>query len=628
MHEIYFSMIKIEGYRGRNFTLKMNPMGENTVFKMDGNTGKTTTIELLRWCFGHSQHEAEKSNMFKHMWTNPSYVLDDTKKGTQKCEIIIQFSATGDDNQKHFFTFKRETQGEHIENYPPVNEKITKIYDTLEIDRGKDVLIGNDVFSYMSQEFRFNECEEYFCFDGEKARDIMQLASNSKNIKELLELVNRRTTHPKLREYKQKLETLRERVLDEAKSKISDKALEVNVTRRDNRRKELTQLDREIEGKDQERRACTLALDRLTDEHHRADQQITTAKSQELVERTRYELIKEQKKKSLNERRAEIYEHFPDWISANISDQINGIKKMVKEKGKLPEPYRRDLIESCLTSGFCDICGRPLDKEAEERVKSLELQMAPYGVHDFLSLTFSLPLMTFPSDSKYSAIKKLIEEYNIADTRLESIKLSDDDEKLISERDTLLERIGIMQRKISNIERDIQEQKEWRIKLVSEINELEAKIILLSENKVILDKINESIQIIDNAAENIKLKATEIISNVISEGVTSILGPKFSAKLSQKEGLMLGENGFFGKEKGGYSGRLVLSYCFAEAMTMVEPIIVDTPAGNIGDARKKLAEHLVANHRQVILLCLPTELENFASIVSTREPTEVINLEM
>jgi hypothetical protein len=145
---------------------------------------------------------------------------------------------------------------------------------------------------------------------------------------------------------------------------------------------------------------------------------------------------------------------------------------------------------------------------------------------------------------------------------------------------------------------------------------------------VILDKINESIQIIDNAAENIKLKATEIISNVISEGVTSILGPKFSAKLSQKEGLMLGENGFFGKEKGGYSGRLVLSYCFAEAMTMVEPIIVDTPAGNIGDARKKLAEHLVANHRQVILLCLPTELENFASIVSTREPTEVINLEM
>ena len=47
MKDIHFSLIKISGFRGRNFTLKMNPRGQNTIFIMDGNTGKTTTIELL-----------------------------------------------------------------------------------------------------------------------------------------------------------------------------------------------------------------------------------------------------------------------------------------------------------------------------------------------------------------------------------------------------------------------------------------------------------------------------------------------------------------------------------------------------------------------------------------------------
>jgi hypothetical protein len=148
----------------------------------------------------------------------------------------------------------------------------------------------------------------------------------------------------------------------------------------------------------------------------------------------------------------------------------------------------------------------------------------------------------------------------------------------------------------------------------------------LAENKIILDKIDESIQIVDGAAEKIKLRATEIISNVISEGVSSVLGPKFSARLSQTDGLVLGEDGFYGKEKGGYSGRLILSYCFAEAMTLVDPIIVDTPVGNIGSQREKLADHLAANHKQVVLLCLPTEIINFAPFISPKS-LEIKNLE-
>ena len=65
MLDIHFSMFKISGYRGRKFTLKLNPRSENTVFVMDGNIGKTTTIELLRWCFNYNESSA--ANKFSHM---------------------------------------------------------------------------------------------------------------------------------------------------------------------------------------------------------------------------------------------------------------------------------------------------------------------------------------------------------------------------------------------------------------------------------------------------------------------------------------------------------------------------------------------------------------------------------
>jgi hypothetical protein len=175
-----------------------------------------------------------------------------------------------------------------------------------------------------------------------------------------------------------------------------------------------------------------------------------------------------------------------------------------------------------------------------------------------------------------------------------------------------------MEEEIAKINRDIEDRKEWLNELNEKKTSIQEKIGVLKDNKIILDNIDESLKIIQEAEEKIKQKAIEIISSVISEGVSSILGDRFTAKFSQTEGLMLGEDGFYGIEKGGYSGRLVLSYCFAEAMTLVGPIIVDTPAGNIGDARPKLAAHLVANHNQVILLCLPSELDNFADIVSKK----------
>ena len=113
-----------------------------------------------------------------------------------------------------------------------------------------------------------------------------------------------------------------------------------------------------------------------------------------------------------------------------------------------------------------------------------------------------------------------------------------------------------------------------------------------------------------------KEKTIDIISAVLSESISSILGPSFSANFSRDHGLLLGENDQFSPEIGGMSGRIILAYCFAEAMTLIDPIIIDTPSGNVGSHRQPLGTHLSANHNQVICLCLPTETTDFAPYIS------------
>lgn len=623
MNNVHFSLVKVGGYRGRNFTLKMNHKGQHTVFIMDGNTGKTTTIELLRWCFRYPQSEAE--NKFEHMWARPAHVLDDTKKGHQVCEITIQWTASDDVDKEHFFQFTRVTEGEFEHDYQPVGDKITKITDNLEIDHGSQVLTGDNVHDYMAREFRFNECAEYFCFDGEKAREVMQLASDSGKINLLLELVNRRTTHPKLEEYKEKLNGLRERVLSEARARITDHALKISLGKLNGKIGELRQTERYYNETNRDITVHSLALRQLRDQYDQLEDQITKAKAKELIERNKYETEQKDISRQIKEKRSRIYEDSQEWVSADVMDAVNRVKAEVKEKGKLPEPYRRDLIQSCLLSGICEICGRRLDKPSEQRVRQLERQVAPHEVHVFLSSDFTISASALDHKLQYESIIELVKKSEELGTRIRSIKLSERDEQLVAERDSLNTRITDLTSKVTRLQIDAADLKELINKLRGEVKDLEEKNAALRENKIILDKIDESIKIIDDAAEKIKVRATEIISDVISEGISSILGPNFSAKLSQEEGLMLGEDGFYGKEKGGYSGRLILSYCFAEAMTLVDPIIVDTPVGNIGSQREKLADHLIANHKQVILMCLPTEISNFAHVISSIEPMEVKN---
>lgn len=630
MNDLHFSLIKISGYRGRNFELKMRPRGQHTVIIMDGNTGKTTTIELLRWCFGFSQSEAV--NKFNHMWNHPAHVLDDTKKGHQTCEITTQFSAMDDTNHEHFFQFKRVTEGEfdHKHASAEIGDKITKIRDTLEIDRGSKVLTGDEVFDYMAHEFRFDECAEYFCFDGEKAREVMQLASDSGKIEILLELINQRTTHPKLEEYKEKLDSLREWVLSEARAKITDKALQISMGKFRGKIRELRETEKYLTEKERDINVVSLALKRLKGQRQQLQDRITSARAQNLIERNKYENKQKNFANKVHEKRGLIFEDSLKWVTnglfADVTVAVNQIKTQIKEKGKLPEPYRRDLIKNCIESGTCEICGRALDEESEKRIKRLERLVAPHGVQVFLSSDFSIPTIAFESKTEYNTIKELIKEHRDLDVKIRSIKLSERDAQLVTERDSWDNQIHDLTTKLARLKTDAADLKEIKGELGKKIKDLKEKNIALRENKIILDKIDVSLKVIDNTTEKIKFRATEILSKVISEGISSILGPNFSAKLSQTDGLVLGEDGFYGKEKGGYSGRLILSYCFAEAMTLVEPIIVDTPVGNIGSQRESLAAHLIANHKQVILLCLPTEISNFAHIISSSKPIVVKNL--
>lgn len=622
MREIHFNKIRISGFRGRNFILNCNPRGQHTVFVMDGNTGKTTAIELLRWCFRTPQSKA--IDKFEHMWNKPAHILDDIKEGMQECEIEIQFEAKDASDKFRNYSFTRKVRGEYIEGHPLVGDKIQEINDVLEIDNGVEVISGDRAFEYISSNFRLDDCADYFCFDGEKAREVMQAAADKGKIHTLLDVVNRRVTHPKLRQFESKLNNLRNRVHREAKSKVTDRALEINF----NKIRELSNDEIIFKGLISEKvnklKMIDAAISRLEKEVRDIDDDIDKSRIENLIQRKELETQQNQLSDDINDNRIGIYKNMSNWIQTEHYDKINDIKTKLKETGKLPEPYRADLISSCLDLGVCQICGRDLDPESKEHVHDLSKLIASHKVQEFLSSTFSIRQTKFNPREIDIEIKKYVDAYDILGTKINEIKLSDAEQRLIDERTFKLTQFISHRTDRENLLIEKSRFDDALEETLRQLKEHQDKNEALREYRIILDRIEASKEIIKDAAEKIRIKAIEIISEVISEGVTSILGDAFSAKLTIENGLLLGEDGYYGKEKGGYSGRLILSYCFAEAITLVDPIIVDTPVGNVGTHRKALAKHLFANHQQVILLCLPTELANFSDII-TDKPIPIIN---
>lgn len=622
-NNLHFSKVKIEGYRGRHFELNMKPRGEHSVFIMDGNTGKTTTIELLRWCFTYKESDAE--GKFRHMWQNPAHILDSKVEGKQKCNITINFS---DDN--HDYSFRRETKGEYKkerdQNKKVIGDVIESIDDYLEIDNGKDVIQGDDVNRYISRKFRLNQCAEYFCFDGEKAREVMMYSADQGQLFKLLETINQRSTHPLLIDFKSQLEKLRKKVYRVSKSKCSDKALSQNINKLEDKNLELSIARREIESIDEDIGVHEKAIFELDQDIKLLDEEISNSKSEQLLKKTGLKNDLVNIKKEIASKRSNIYKYSLNWVDVGISDIINSIKENVKERGRLPEPYRDELINMCLNSQppTCQICGRELDEKGRDRVCELKELVAPHDVHSFLNNQFVSNYNSFDPFTINQEIQGLINQHESHIKDLTSIKLSDSEEKMVIERERFKEKRKNIEKDRTRLQLDRETITEEISYIEKEISELSGKNVALEENKIILDKIEETMVTIGKTEEKMKEKAIHIISQVISESVKSILGDNFGAKLSKEDGLLLGEDDYYDVEAGGMSGRLVLTYCFAEAMTLIDPIIVDTPSGNIGSHREALAKHLKANHDQVILLCLPTEVQNFAHVLSDEKDMIIV----
>jgi DNA sulfur modification protein DndD len=624
MSDVHFHEISIKGFRGRNFNLKMNPRGQHTVFIMDGNTGKTTTIELLRWCFRFKETDAV--NKFEHMWEVPAHIFDDTKKGHQICTIEIIFSAF-DNNNEHLFKFQRTAEGEYDPNYSKIGDKVKSIHDFLEVDKGKEVYSHDSAFEYLDKNFRFKDCHEYFCFDGEKAREIMQITGNPEKIIRLMESIESRTKHLPLQIIRTHLETLRQEIHELARSRITDRAIQKNCTELEKKENERKLAEKEISKIDLEIRANVQAISNLNEELNQKNKKIIEEKVKNLITKNNFENKQKQIVVDINNKRYQIYKNYKNLFWSENLDITNKIKSEIKERGRLPEPYRENLIQDCIRERKCQICNRPLDENAINSIKNLERQIAPHSVQIFLEKPFSIPQNEMDLDAIRDEIENLINEYNDLEIKINSLNLSDEEIQKISELDKIKEQISEFESNAVKFSRDKEDLEELVRTLKKEKSELEKKIGILQENKYILDAIDRAMEILDQTEEQIKNTAIEIIGQAISSGISSILGPTFSARLSQKDGLLLGENNVYTTGKGGYSGRLILAYCFAEAMTLIDPIIIDTPVGNIGSHRKALANHLMKNHKQIILFCLPTEINDFGNIIS-QNPIEIKNIEV
>jgi len=614
---LHFSIINVEGYRGRNFKLKMQAPSKQSVFVMEGNTGKTTLIELLRWCFKYPQSRAE--GKFRHMFTEPAHVLDwDFPNKKQRCKIEIHFSKNG-----HNYMFRRTTEGEYSKeeaNEGEIGDNISKIEDVIEVDMGAEVYRGDDAHTVLT-ELGITASADYFLFDGERAREYMQFASDRSKVQELVDAVDKRVTPRRLVEYSRDLNELEERVFQELGSRVTDRGLSRVLNRLHDLGLEIANARREQRRLDDEIGALERTAKQLEGNIAELNDKIISIKSKNLNQITILNNEIKNIKDGIYRERSSIYENFLKLIS-HVSDKeiINKIKTKIRERGKLPEPYRKDLINLCLESDppLCHICGRELDKKSKERIKLLGKQVAPHNVQVFLSSDISYETTPFDPNKKYFEIEKLLEELESKEKKLDRVQLSSEEKNLMKDRDKKLALLYKHQEHLGDLRGELDACVGEIRRLEGEEKELKKKSKLWREYRIILDEIESAKNIIEETKKEIKKYTINIISETIGKSVKSILGPRFSAKLTE-DSLYLGENEVFHPEVGGMSGRLVLAYCFAEGMTRVDPMIIDTPVGKMDDSqREQLAGHLKANHRQVILLCLSTELDSFAPVLSPK----------
>ncbi|MDG6219791.1 MAG: hypothetical protein QCI00_10215, partial [Candidatus Thermoplasmatota archaeon] len=446
---VHFNSIRIRGYRGRNFDLVMNPPGKHSVFVLDGNTGKTTTIELLRWCFLFKESEAE--GKFRHMWNNPAHIFDHDIEGSQECSVAIELT-----DGEHTYLFSRVSKGEYDNNTDDegqvIGDRVLSIEDNLEIDRGASVFHGDQASINLNSKFRFDQCAEYFCFDGEKAKDVLIMASDVKNLDFIQNMINRRATHPILNKYVKYLDKLQQKVYDKAKSKVTDQGktrklneLSTFITSKD----ELLEENRDLEFQYK-------TIDRIVTEYanERDDviNKLVEVASDNQRKRDEYQAKCDQSIDIISDRRNELYKHSLNWLSNIDINYINALKYYVRESGKLPDPYYEDLIEECLSSNKCKICGRDLDKASIEWITKLEKLTASHEVQNFLLSDLFIDEILIHSENIYEEIIGKSNDLEMLRNAKESLKMSDLERTLRDEEKKLDYKIRQNESKLTTIE--------------------------------------------------------------------------------------------------------------------------------------------------------------------------------
>ncbi len=610
---IRFRSIGIEGYRGRNFRLSIPKGQSHAIFEMDGSTGKTTTIELLRWCFSYKESQAE--GKFRHMWVDPAHVLDWDKKGKQECRISIDF----EDDSGTLYSYQRVTKGKHDRSKRKeslAGDIIDSIEDSLEIDRGKKVIRGDDVQEFLNSEFRLGVSAEYLCFDGEKAREMMILATQ---VSKLIERVKERTTHQHLMAYLDALDDLEDRLLSKIGRVDSQRSISITNSSLEEKRKLKAESEKRMKHCKDQIEVYTGEIEKITAKIEEIREAKLKALSRNATQKVNIESEIRSCKKDFAAARMDVYHNWWAWARFGSVNELESVKELIREHGRLPEPYRKDLIDACLSSAppVCQICGREIDEdETLERVRELGRQVASHRIQEFLTSNPVREDLSFDPKSKRKEILEHVEKLDGLNSRLEQIQLSPADQELFSKIDNLEHSKRLLLEKLGDAKGSLEDETEIFKMAEKEFEAAKEKSEGYRINKPFYDEIEHLRGILRKTNEEIRSRTIDAISKVISKAVKNILGDTFSATLDEEEGLMLGEKGIYGPEVGGYSGRLILSYLFAEAMSQVDPIIIDTPVGNVGSHRAALAKHLVNNHPQVMLLCLPTELDDFAEYFS------------
>jgi DNA repair exonuclease SbcCD ATPase subunit len=622
----YFNFVKVEGYRGRNFELKFNPPGTPSVFLMENDTGKTTLIELIRWCFKYPESDAE--GKFIHMHHKSTNVLDFRRKEKQNCRIDIGFTL-----DKNKYIFSRETIGEHKreeEAFEELGEKkfrvgkdvIESITDTLNLNNGQKIFKKDDVFNEIENKMHLAQCADYFCFDGEKAREIMESSTIDSEIKNIINTINQRATHPKVEGFKNDLADLKTKIYKHVQSSVKAKVSKPTITAHLNK---ITDLEKALSAFRVQHQlisdklnASIRILEGAQQEYNQLNTQIIETKSKTLSEINKIDDQIQNQKKHIADTRTRIYQEMMNWHLHLPAGKIQEIKNEIREKGKIPEPYHDDLITSCLNSNppRCLICNRILDTDSEKHIRNLEKLLAEEYVHNFLTKDFELSPENIDLSDFNQQVQEDIERISSLEMKKQTFDLSEEDKNAIQKRSEKDEVIRSTQSKIGEYKLGVAGLLENIRQTEEELNAERAKVEVLKEYQEIFKEIDSTLTILNETQENMKEETIRILSGVLNNSIRNALGPDFGAVITKKYGLQLTLGDTMGSDIGGMAARIILSYCFAESISTIDPIIADSPAGAIGIYREKLAQHLKRNHKQLILLCIGAEKEFFANVIS------------